>query len=625
MLTIKKIFYLFKILIAISFNFSVFSSFTALASENTLAMQEQLIKQVERLFQQNSESLRAEEVISLSNKIIPHQNKYPSEIIAKTYILLVDIAMNKGELETALQFSQDGLKLTNPNQKAYLCLQVGLAKIFTAKKHYKKLLTVTEQTIKSPITKGNAKYLLFALSYRSAAYAMLSQHGKALEDMQQVQNIIKQNPSFNEHISLLSILANAYYHLGEFETALAVQLKILKLRFNLNRLDNVNQTYYHLGNAYFNLQRYNDAYNAYWEAKRYAEKKSVPIYAAYAGQGLALTLQYQQQYSQATTELLQAKKIFHQHNLTTPYLETLISLAQISRETKQLPASLHYLTEAEKIAENVTLNSHYIIFYQLLAQMYLDKGLYDSAYFWQKKYSQALLRNKPANINDRASKVQEQNLIDSSATKELALKLAEQGELTSTFSTKYQQQQSIIFLLAFIVVALLFSQGIIWLRRRTKRSKYQYDAQEKPSYVLANPAQTKQLYQTNFNMAKKYSYVLTLGYISISNWQELTFKFNQKVVNEVSVGIASLINEYTNEFEQVGLINNGEYLLFFPHQSKEEANLTMKKIIQALRLRFFANLGEFSVTLSYSVESPDFQDIDPYIFLSQLSAAVKSI
>jgi GGDEF domain-containing protein len=72
------------------------------------------------------------------------------------------------------------------------------------------------------------------------------------------------------------------------------------------------------------------------------------------------------------------------------------------------------------------------------------------------------------------------------------------------------------------------------------------------------------------------------------------------------------------------LINDGEYLLLFPHQSQEEANRTMEKILQALQLRFFAYLGEFSATLAYSVERPNFQDVDPYIFLSQLSTAVKS-
>ena len=113
-----------------------------------------------------------------------------------------------------------------------------------------------------------------------------------------------------KRISLLSILANAYFHLGDFQTALTIQLKILKLRFNLNKLDNVGQTYYQLGNSYLNLQRFNDAYNAFWEAKQYAEKRDAPIYAAYAGQGLALTLKSQRHYQQAKVELLQAQSIF---------------------------------------------------------------------------------------------------------------------------------------------------------------------------------------------------------------------------------------------------------------------------------------------------------------------------
>ena len=124
-------------------------------------------------------------------------------------------------------------------------------------------------------------------------------------------------------------------------------------------------------------------------------------------------------------------------------------------------------------------------------------------------------------------------------------------------------------------------------------------------------------------MARKYNYPLTLGYISITNWQELTFQFNKKTVSEVNRGIARLINEQLNEFESAGLINNGEYLLLFPHQNKENVTKTVENLVSALKLRFFANLGEFSVIIAYSIESPDFQDIDPYIFLSRLSSSIK--
>ena len=161
------------------------------------------------------------------------------------------------------------------------------------------------------------------------------------------------------------------------------------------------------------------------------------------------------------------------------------------------------------------------------------------------------------------------------------------------------------------------------MKHRATKLKKAHEALEKPSYIIATPIQTKQLYQKNFNMARKFSYPLTLSYISISNWQELTLKFNKKIVAEVSREIASVINEHINEFENAGLINEGEYLLIFPHQHKNEVAMIIEKLVSALKLRFFANLGEFSVIIAYSIESPNFQDIDPYIYLSQLSDSIK--
>lgn len=108
-------------------------------------------------------------------------------------------------------------------------------------------------------------------------------------------------------------------------------------------------------------------------------------------------------------------------------------------------------------------------------------------------------------------------------------------------------------------------------------------------------------------MARKFTYSLTVGYISISNWQELTFKFNRKIIAEVDREIASLINNHLNEFESAGLINEGEYLLLFPHQDKTIVEETMNKLISALKLRFFANLGEFSVTIAYSIKVQTFK------------------
>lgn len=605
-------------------------SFSILANKTQYSSQEQLISRVESLFKEDPETLNYNEVINLSNEIIVHREKYPSEVLAKTYLLLATVASNKGELETALQLVQDGLDAVSPHDKTKLCLQIKLASILFAQERYDVLLTIAEQAINMPHDKENSQYFLLALSYRSVAFAMLNQYENALNDLQQVDAIIKKNPSFAEHISVLAILANAYSYLGDHQTALTMQLKILKLRFNSNKLSSVEQTYYHLANAYYRLERFNDAYNAYWEAKKYAKEKKFPIYIAYASQGLGLTLTKQKQYLEAKIEIQEAKTLFYQHNLAQPYVETMISLALLYNLTEQPNEAVNLLLEAEESAENIQLTADYIILYQLLANVYFDKMDNAKAYFWQKKYSDSLLIENKAKIPNlhffTEHSINNSLLTNSPAsnqTRQLAMKITEQSELSTTFSQKYQQQQVFIYILSCFVLFLLSLGTFLWLRHRAKKLKKTYDALEKPNDMIATPLQTKQLYQKSFNMARKYSYPLTLGYIAISNWQELTFKFNKRISADVSREIASLLNKHINEFEKVGLINEGEYLLIFPHQTKAEVALTMEKIVLAFKSRFFANLGEFSVTITYSIESPNFQDIDPYIFLSQLSDSIK--
>jgi len=618
MLILKKIFLLCQLFIAISLSFSAANAF---AREKQPHTQEQLTAQIEQLILQDPENLIYKEVTELSQQIIPQLSNYPSDTIAKTYLLLVNIALNKGDLETAFQFAHDGLAISSLNKQTELRLQLKLAAIFIAKKQYQKLLSITEQAINNADTEKQSKYHLFALSYRSVAYAMLSQHSKALKELQNIQEIIQQNPAFKEHIALLTILANAYFHLNEYQTALAMQLKILKLRFNLNQLNGVGQTYYFLGNIYYHLKHYNDAYNAYWEAEEYANKISAPIYSAYAKQGLALTLIQQQNYQSAEEELFAAQKEFMQHNLMSPYLETLITFAQIHQNKQQEQESYQYLIKAEKVFQTTELSDDYIIFYQLLAQMYFTNNKLTQAYFWQQKYSQALQKNIAKDT--LISTLDNQGVSASIESKELALKLAQQSELTNLFSSKYQNQQLVIFLLAVVILSITLTQLFFWLKHRAKRLGVKYNSQEKSLHVLTNPSQTKQQYQAHFNMARKYSYPLTLGYITITNWHELTFKFDKKTIGEVRLTIAELISQHLSELENAGLINDAEYLLFFPHQTEQEVSKTIDGIIEALKLRFFANLGEFSVTLSYSIKSPKYQDIDPYIFLSQLSSSTQ--
>jgi len=268
----------------------------------------------------------------------------------------------------------------------------------------------------------------------------------------------------------------------------------------------------------------------------------------------------------------------------------------------------------------------------MLAAMYFEQGSYQEAYIWQKKHSQLLLTkvnnkkkaansahhfyNQPLNILKG-----EQSIIQS---RELAVKLAKDNELSNSFSLKLQQQKSIIISLSVLIVLLLITFFGFIIKLRTKKRVSVYESEERPSYILASPMQTKHDYQLAFKKARTYQYPLRVSYFVIENWQELIFLCSKKSLNEVRRDIASVINEQLTEFDQAGLLNDGEYLLLFEHQSEEEIKEKITSLAQALSVRFFANLGDFSVTINYALKSPDYKDIDPYIFLARLCESVTS-
>lgn len=626
MLIERKIFKLFTLILILSLSSL---SFRALAAEQNTSTHEQLINQVELLFKENPEKLNYDNIVKLSNTIFLQREIYPNETLAKTYLLLSNVASNQGELETAYQFIQDALATLIGNKKIKLGLQIKLASILLAKKHYKHLLKVAQQVMETPFENENNKYFLSALSYRSVALAKLGKHEGAFRDLQKVESIIKQTEHLAKHIPLLTIMASTYYYLNDYQTALTRYLHVLQLRFNFDMLENVDQTYYRIANTHYRLNRYNDAYNAYWEAKKYAEKKSAPIYAAYAYQGLGLTLIQQKQFIEARAQTLKAKGLFYQYNLARPHLETTISLALISHLTKQNQTTAKLLIEAESLSLNIEITDNYIVLYQLLSDMYKEAEDIKKAYFWQLKYSTALLKLRQSEISShqlltkQTSRITPISIPANSQSQQLAIKLAEQNQLTAKFSKQYNQQKTRIFILSMTVVMLLIFIVFSWLKHRSTKLQKEHEVLQQLNDIITAPPQTKHHYQKSFNMAKKYSYPLTFGYISISNWQDLTHQFNKKIVAEAKDEITTVITSHINEFEFSGLLNEGEYLLTFPHQHENEVTMVIEALVATLKLRFFANLSDFSIITVYSIASVELQDSEPSVFLSQLKKTTK--
>jgi hypothetical protein len=597
--------------------------FTTFSFANVALSIEQNIEKVDRYFSQESESIPYEEVIALSIKVLESREHYTTKTLGKTFILLADVASNKGENNEAFQFAQDGLSLQGLDHSIKLNLLLKSAHGYSLKEKYEQSQNITTRIILMADSPDVLKYRLIALSYRSVTYALQNKNDLAMNDIKQVDVLIKANPQYSDHLRLLEILASAYYYLDEFQLSLTMQNKLLTLRFDLDKLANIDQTYLHLGRAYFQLNLFDDAYNAYWEAQMHSKNKNAPILAAYAELGLAEVLLKQKKIRASHNWLLSASATFNEKSLSKSYLTSLILLAETANLLNNQALYQHYLQLAELMSKNVSLSKQQSKLLLLLSDMYQLNGDYKNALEVHKDYLELFLgfqiKAEPSRMLNS-----DQGRNANNNSRNFLLNLPEKSQLKNQFKAKYIAQKEMIYLLVCVVVLMSIAFVFFGLRQRTLRLNKVYDEVEQPLSYLVTPSQTKRNYQLNYKMARKYDYPLAVGYLSVINWQELSFHFNRKIMLEVSKTLATLLNESKGEFDEAGTINDGEYLLLGPHQTEDEIAVKLNSLAAAIKVRFFANLGSYSVKIGYAYGLPTAQDIDPYIFLSRLSESTKA-
>ncbi|PCI59515.1 MAG: hypothetical protein COB35_11165 [Gammaproteobacteria bacterium] len=579
------------------------------------------IRKINQYFSNPAEDFSYETITSLASETIKNHQNYHTDTLAKAFSLLADAAIYKGDNARAFQFAQDGLAQGIVKKDIKLNLLKKILAGYYVKGKYNKVLSTVENIINSTEKKQDLSTLLIAYGYKASVYGLLGQYNNAYQQLQLIDKITTENPVFSNNIPLLKVIAIANHNLEDYQTSLTLHLKLLKLQFDLAKKQNIERTYYNLAASYLQLGKYDDAFNAFWQVKLIAEQKSAPIILAYAELGIGETSLKQQNFPLAYSSLVKAEKLLKGKNLTKPYISNLIALAKAASKTNRAFFAKQLLQKAELLSQQTPLTHQQIELYQLLAESYRQQGNYSSAFKALQKYQTLHEQFEQAKIKLITLPLASERV--SFKNKELALKFSEKGALYTTFSQKNTHLRSIILVLSFVVISLFVMSIALWLKHRSYLLHADYNDSEKANTYMANPIKTKKNYQLNYKKARKFSYPLTITFIQVGNWHELSFHFSKKIMAEVANNIAIIINHNLNEFDQAGLINEGEYLLMFPHRQQEDISETMTQLTAELNARIFANLGEFSVIIKTASQTPNVQDIDPFAFLARLSDLLK--
>lgn len=592
------------------------------ASQQSVTSIDLNIKQLETHLATKKSKHDQQKALDLASKIINNRRLYEPTDIAKAYLLLADISLSKGDVTKAFQFSQDGLALTIQALEIRLELLLITAQGYYQQGKFQQVKSIAERIL-SFVEYEDKKYIIYrlkALGYRAMVYALVTDYPNALTDLRQIDFLLEQHNDYSQQIDLLAIIASAYYYLGDYDTVISIRLKLLNLNYENADASIIGEHHYALASAYQQLNRLDDAYDAFWQAKDQAQLSNSPIKNAYALLGLGQVMTMQKNYSDALNYLNKAEQIFNDNNLTTAYLSSIIALSKTHLALNNDNQANTYLSRAENLIKHIELTSEQIELYQLLSQMYEKKNQHKKAWQLLQQYTELdnKYKKKQHVFLDELFTLKKEHNRNHMATLQLVLKTELQAEYAEKFKKKSQLTNTLILIIIGLTSALLF----LILKRRNQEITLSDSNNDYSSY-FPDSRDTKQLYQKSYKMARKYNYQLSIGYLLIYNWNDLNYQCNKKELAEVKKTIALVINEYIDEFDQAGLLNEGEYILIFPHQRAEQVKQVVAALNEALKVRFFANLGEIIVNINYAVDTLNVQDIDPFIFLSHLTESIR--
>lgn len=571
--------------------------------------------EIEKFFLLHENIVSNDKAIITAQDVIQNRTKYSNSTIARAFIVLANIAYNKGDSSQAFQFALDGLSLSGLSDELKLNLILKITKGYYKELQFEEVLEHADLALKLTYGIEQVPTRIIALSYKAMALSTLGEPEKANTILNKIELLI-QNNQFFEHISVLEILADAYLFQRDFQTAISLYNKVITLKFDRAQLINLGHTFLSLAKAYHSNDKLDDAYNAYWESRVHAGEYNLPIQAALADLGLGQVLYQQEKFTQAYKVLKEAYSALSKEDLVSSYLDTLIALAMTSEKVDSREQE-NWLEKVQKLAQGRTLTPEQIVVFKMLAEMSFKNEKFKEAYVYQARYLSLFKAHFPILKPTLAPKHTQKSSV--SNNRQLVMKLSDHSDLSVNYETKFKKQEMLIFWLSFVLIIVLTVLIIIWVRRNRKTHEHYSGSAEFNGNTIASPNQTKQLYQFMFKMARKYQYPLTISYIVVENWNELAFHFDKKTVKEVNNTLSTLISEYINEFDRAGKINDGEYILMCPHQHSKVIQSNLGKLAEALKVRFFANIGDFSVKIKYSCDMPSVQDIDPYLFLSRLS------
>ena len=582
--------------------------------EDNIETVEQNYQQKEHLRDYNQATVAARQL--LATKAALDLQKYPN-IVAKAHLILTYAAYLDGDSALAFSHASEALSNTKKNEKLKLDIYLSMVGGHYAQGRYEELIDVADKAYTLALGLELTDLTMLAMAKKSIGHAMLKQYKEAANTLRQVEPLLTHSIEAQQNQTLLETLSQAYFKMQLYEKALQMQQMLISLIEGTDNQIHIERAYYTLGNIYYQLERYHDAYNAFWGSRSFSLKQASPLKVAYAELGLGKTLIKQGQYQEAEEILNKTESIFKRQNLTLAYLQNLIALAQVNFYLNNPLDAIQLLNQANELSANQTFIDEKLQLYFLLAKIHSSLKDYKSAYDAQAKYlalsQQQQLTHQAAFDNEKSQQVKASEAIESQHN------MYDQMVRDRDKSEREQLLSRFIMMLLLTSLVLFIFLVVYVFRFRDHVNKHNQFLVYDENICIAGHEHTKEVYKHAFKQARKFNYPLTVAVVTIDNYSGLHSLLTTQELKDVNGAVARLITELPSETYKFGQLSDSEYLIYFEHQHVKEVSFCFDHLKNGLAQLLFAKVDNNLVTITIGADTLSVSDVDPYQFLARLS------
>jgi signal transduction histidine kinase len=259
---------------------------------------------------------------------------------------------------------------------------------------------------------------------KGTCYRSLGQKENALAALHVTTGYFYDNPSqvfasYIYHIALFQI-ADINAELGNYQTMLEQQERLLKLSQSSGNIDMVNRALNGIGRAYLELGDNENCLKYLQIAERSSSKEGSIRFLAKNQHDLGIVYFRMKKYSDALEYLKKALEIRENYKIGDAIISSHILIGKVYLEQDFFDRAIESLNKAESIAEELKINRKLRKIYKLLSEAYEKSNKFDLSLSYFKKFH---------TVND--------NLNDVKSTQR-------ENEKVREINTKLKQQKNII-------------------------------------------------------------------------------------------------------------------------------------------------------------------------------------